>query len=429
MRLNKIKTKISSKLSNLQPRTHNLKPKMEAYIIDGVRTPIGNYQGTLASVRPDDLGALVIKSVVAKNPNIPTNAYDDVIMGCANQAGEDNRNVARMSLLLAGLPYTVPGETVNRLCSSGLSAIINANRAIKAGDGHLFIAGGIENMTRGPLVVSKPSSAYGTDSKMYDSSFGWRFINPKMHAMFGTDAMGETAENLVEKYNITREDQDAFALHSQQKATAAQTSGRLAKEIITVEIPQRKGEPIQFSKDEFIKPNTSKEGLTKLRPAFKKDGSVTAGNASGLNDGACATIIASEEAVKKYNLKPLARIVSSSVVGVEPRIMGIGPVEATKKALEKANLTLDQIDIIELNEAFAAQSIACIRELGLKDNDPRINPNGGAIAIGHPLGVTGARIAYSAALELQLTGKRYALITMCIGVGQGYAAIIERVAE
>ena len=402
---------------------------MEAYIIDGVRTPIGSYQGTLASVRPDDLGALVIKSVVENNPNIPKEAYDDVIIGCANQAGEDNRNVARMSLLLAGLPYTVPGETVNRLCSSGLSAIIHANRAIKAGDGHIFIAGGIENMTRGPLVVSKPSSAYGTDSKMYDTSFGWRFINPKLHKMYGTDAMGETAENLVEKYNITREDQDAFALNSQQKATAAQTSGRLAKEIVTVEIPQRKGDAIQFSKDEFIKPTTSMEGLSKLRPAFKKDGSVTAGNASGLNDGACATIIASEEAVKKYNLKPLARIVSSSVVGVEPRIMGIGPVEATKKALEKAGLTLDQIDIIELNEAFAAQSIACIRELGLKDNDPRINPNGGAIAIGHPLGVTGARIAYSAALELQLTGKRYALITMCIGVGQGYAAIIERVAE
>lgn len=400
---------------------------MEAYIIDGVRTPIGSYQGTLASVRPDDLGALVIQSVVEKNPSIPKEAYDDVIMGCANQAGEDNRNVARMSLLLAGLPYTVPGETVNRLCSSGLSAIIGANRAIKAGDGHVFIAGGIENMTRGPLVVSKPSSAFGTDSKMYDSSFGWRFINPKMHAMYGTDAMGETAENLVEKYNISREDQDAFALHSQQKATTAQTSGRLAKEIVTVEIPQRKGDPIQFSKDEFIKPTTSMEGLSKLRPAFQKDGSVTAGNASGLNDGACATIIASEEAVKKYNLKPLARIVSSSVVGVEPRIMGIGPVEATKKALEKANLTLDQIDIIELNEAFAAQSIACIRELGLQDNDARINPNGGAIAIGHPLGVTGARIAYSAALELQLTGKRYALITMCIGVGQGYAVIIERV--
>ncbi len=402
---------------------------MEAYIIDGVRTPIGSYQGTLASVRPDDLGALVIQTVVEKNSNIPTDAYDDVIMGCANQAGEDNRNVARMSLLLAGLPYTVPGETVNRLCSSGLSAIINANRAIKAGDGHVFIAGGIENMTRGPLVISKPSSAYGTDSKMYDSSFGWRFINPTLHTMYGTDAMGETAENLVEKYNISREDQDAFALNSQQKATAAQTSGRLAKEIVAVAIPQRKGDAIQFSKDEFIKPTTSLEGLAKLRPAFKKDGSVTAGNASGLNDGACATIIASEEAVKKYNLKPLARIVSSSVVGVEPRIMGIGPVEATKIALEKAGLTLDQIDIIELNEAFAAQSIACIRELGLKDNDPRINPNGGAIALGHPLGVTGARIAYSAALELQLTGKRYALITMCIGVGQGYAAIIERVAE
>jgi 3-oxoadipyl-CoA thiolase len=400
---------------------------MEAYIIDGVRTPIGSYQGTLASVRPDDLGALVIKTVVEKNPNIPAADYDDVIMGCANQAGEDNRNVARMSLLLAGLPYTVPGETVNRLCSSGLSAIINASRAIKAGDGHLFIAGGVENMTRGPLVVSKPSAAYGTDSKMYDSSFGWRFINPKMHAMYGTDAMGETAENLVEKYSISRQDQDAFALHSQQKAAAAQASGRLAKEIVAVEILQRKGDAIQFSKDEFIKPTTSMEGLAKLRPAFKKDGSVTAGNASGLNDGAAATIIASEEAVKKYNLKPLARIVCSAVVGVAPRIMGIGPVEATKKALEKAGLTLDQIDIIELNEAFASQSIACLRELGLKDTDPRVNPNGGSIAIGHPLGVTGARIAFSAALELQLTGKRYALITMCIGVGQGYAAIIERV--
>jgi len=400
---------------------------MEAYIIDGVRTPIGNYQGTLAAIRPDDLGALVIKTVTDNNPNIPKDAYDDVIMGCANQAGEDNRNVARMSLLLAGLPQTVPGETVNRLCSSGLSAIINASRAIKAGDGHLFIAGGIENMTRGPLVVSKPSSAYGTDSKMYDSSFGWRFINPKMKEMYGVDAMGETAENLVSKYNISREDQDAFAMNSQIKATKAQQSGRFEKEIVAVEIPQRKGDTVVFSKDEFIKSNTTLEGLSKLRAAFKKDGSVTAGNSSGLNDGAAATIIASEEAIKKYNLKPIARIVSSAVVGVEPSIMGIGPVEATKKALAKAGLTLDQIDIIELNEAFAAQSIACIRELGLKDNDPRINPNGGAIAIGHPLGVTGARIAYSAALELQLTGKRYALITMCIGVGQGYAAIIERV--
>jgi 3-oxoadipyl-CoA thiolase len=400
---------------------------MEAYIIDGVRTPIGSYQGTLSAVRPDDLGALVIKSVVEKNPNIPKDAYDDVIMGCANQAGEDNRNVARMSLLLAGLPHSVPGETVNRLCSSGLSAIIHANRAIKSGDGHIFIAGGIENMTRGPLVVSKPSAAFGTDSKMYDSSFGWRFINPKMHQQYGTDAMGETAENLVDKYNISREDQDAFAFNSQMKAAVAQQSGRLAKEIVAVEIPQRKVDPIVFSQDEFVKPSTTLEGLSKLRPAFRKDGSVTAGNASGLNDGAAATIIASEEAVKKYNLKPLARIVSSAVVGVEPRIMGIGPVEATNKALAKAGLTLADMDIIELNEAFAAQVLACTRAWGIADNDPRLNPNGGSIAIGHPLGVTGARIAYSAALELQLTGKRYALITMCIGVGQGYAAIIERV--
>lgn len=399
---------------------------MHAYIIDGVRTPIGSYQGTLSTVRPDDLGALVIKTVVEKNPNIPKEAYDDVIMGCANQAGEDNRNVARMSLLLAGLPYTVPGETVNRLCSSGLSAIIHANRAIKAGDGHIFIAGGIENMTRGPLVVSKPSAAFGTDSKMYDSSFGWRFVNPKMHQQYGTDAMGETAENLVDTYNISREDQDAFAYNSQMKAAAAQQSGRLAKEIVAVEIPQRKGDPIVFSKDEFVKPATTLEGLSKLRPAFRKEGSVTAGNASGLNDGAAATIIASEEAVKRYNLKPLARIVSSAVVGVEPRIMGIGPVEASNQALAKAGLTLADMDIIELNEAFAAQVLACTRAWGIADNDPRLNPNGGSIAIGHPLGVTGARIAYSAALELQLTGKRYALITMCIGVGQGYAAIIER---
>lgn len=400
---------------------------MEAYIIDGVRTPIGNYQGALAAVRADDLAAIVIKAIVEKNPNIPATAYDDVILGCANQAGEDNRNVARMASLLAGLPYSVPGETVNRLCSSGLSAVIHANRAIKAGDEHLFIAGGVEHMTRGPLVVSKPSTAYGTDSKMYDSSFGWRFVNPKMHQMYGTDAMGETAENLVDKYQISREDQDAFAYNSQMKATKAQQSGRLAKEIVAVEIPQRKGEPVVVAQDQFIKPNTTLEGLANLRPAFRKEGTVTAGNASGLNDGAAATIIASEEAVKKYNLKPLARIVSSAVVGVEPRIMGIGPVEATNKALEKAGLTLNDIDIIELNEAFAAQALACTRAWGIADNDPRLNPNGGSIAIGHPLGVTGARIAYSAALELQLTGKRYALITMCIGVGQGYAAIIERV--
>jgi acetyl-CoA acyltransferase len=400
---------------------------MEAYIIDGVRTPIGSYQGALAAVRADDLAAIVIKAIVEKNPNIPATAYDDVILGCANQAGEDNRNVARMASLLAGLPYSVPGETVNRLCSSGLSAVIHANRAIKAGDGHLFIAGGVEHMTRGPLVVSKPSTAYGTDSKMYDSSFGWRFVNPKMHQMYGTDAMGETAENLVDKYQISREDQDAFAYNSQMKATKAQQSGRLAKEIVAVEIPQRKGELVVVAQDQFIKSNTTLEGLANLRSAFRKEGTVTAGNASGLNDGAAATIIASEEAVKKYNLKPLARIVSSAVVGVEPRIMGIGPVEATNKALEKAGLTLNDIDIIELNEAFAAQALACTRAWGIADNDPRLNPNGGSIAIGHPLGVTGARIAYSAALELQLTGKRYALITMCIGVGQGYAAIIERV--
>lgn len=400
----------------------------EAYIIDGIRTPIGSYQGTLSAIRTDDLGALVIEEIVKRNPNIPKDAYDDVILGCANQAGEDNRNVARMSALLAGLPFTVPGETVNRLCSSGLSAIIHANRAIKAGDGDVFIAGGVENMTRGPYVVAKPSSAFGTDAKMYDSSFGWRFVNPKMQQLYGTDGMGQTAENLVEKYNISREDQDQFAYWSQMKAAKAQENGRLSKEIVTVEIPQRKKDPIQFSKDEFVKPNTSIEVLGKLRGAFKSErGRVTAGNSSGLNDGAAVTIIASEEAVKKYNLKPLARIVSSAVVGVEPRIMGIGPVEASNKALEKAGLTMADMDVIELNEAFAAQALACTRAWGLADDDPRLNPNGGSIAIGHPLGVTGTRITYSAALELKETGKRYALITMCIGVGQGYAAIIENV--
>lgn len=400
---------------------------MDAYIIDGIRTPIGNYKGTLSPVRADDLGALVIQELANKNPAIPKDAYDDVIMGCANQAGEDNRNVARMASLLAGLPHSVPGETVNRLCASGLSAIIHANRAIKAGDGDLFIAGGVEHMTRGPYAIAKPSSAYGNDAKMYDTSFGWRFVNPKMHEMYGTDGMGRTAENLVEIHNISRVDQDAFAYHSQMKATKAQENGRLAKEIISVSIPQRKKDPIIFSKDEFVKPNTQLEILAKLRPAFKKEGSVTAGNSSGLNDGAAATLIASEKAVKDYGLKPMAKIISSAVVGVEPRIMGIGPVEASNKALAKAGLTMNDMDIIELNEAFAAQSLACIRAWGLKDDDPRINPNGGAIAIGHPLGVTGARIAYSAALELQLTQNKYALVTLCIGVGQGYAAVIERV--
>jgi len=402
----------------------------EAYIIDGVRTPIGKFTGTLSKIRTDDLGAHVIKAIVERNPNIPKEAYDDVILGCANQAGEDNRNVARMCSLLAGLPWSVPGETVNRLCSSGLSSIIHANRAIKAGDGDLFIAGGVEHMTRGPWVISKVSKPFGRDAKMHDSSFGWRFVNKKMHEMYGTDGMGVTAENLVDKYNISREDQDKFAYASQMKAAEAQSNGRLAKEIISIEIPQRKADPITFEKDEFIRATTTMEALSKLRPAFRKaenGGTVTAGNASGLNDGAAATIIASEDAVKKYDLKPLAKIVSSAVVGVEPRIMGIGPVTASNKALAKAGLTMEDMDVIELNEAFASQSLACIREWGLADDDPRINPNGGAIAIGHPLGMTGARLCNSAALELSLTGKKYALVTMCVGVGQGYAAVLENV--
>lgn len=400
----------------------------EAYIVDGIRTPIGNFTGTLSTVRADDLGALVIKEIAKRNPNIPLEAYEDVIMGCANQAGEDNRNVARMSSLLAGLPFSVPGETINRLCSSGMSAIVAANRAIKAGEGDLFISGGVEHMTRGPWVISKVSKPFGRDAEMHDSSFGWRFVNPKMKEKFGTDAMGQTAENLVDKYKISREDQDKFAAWSQQKATVAQENGRLAKEILAVEIPQRKKDPIIFDKDEFIRPGTNVETLSKLRPAFRKEGgTVTAGNASGLNDGAAATIVASEDALKKYDLNPMARIVSSAVVGVEPRIMGIGPVGASELALKRAGLSLDDMDIIELNEAFAAQVLACTREMGLEDNDPRLNPNGGAIALGHPLGVTGARILHTAALELQLTGKRYALCTLCVGVGQGYATVIERV--
>ena len=400
---------------------------MDSFIIDGIRTPIGKFTGTLAPIRTDDLGAHVIRELVSRNPSVPTDAYDDVIMGCANQAGEDNRNVARMSLLLAGLPFTVPGETVNRLCSSGLSSIIHANRAIKAGDGDVFIAGGIEHMTRGPWVISKVSKAYGRDAQMHDSSFGWRFVNPKMDELYGTDGMGTTAENLYDKYQISREDQDKFAAWSQQKAAAAQANGRLAKEIVPVSIPQRKKDPIVFDKDEFIRAGTTAEILAKLRPAFRKEGTVTAGNASGLNDGAAATLIASADAIKKYNLKPLAKIVSSAVVGVEPRIMGIGPVKASLKALKKAGLTMEDMDVIELNEAFAVQALACMREWGLADDDPRLNPNGGAIAIGHPLGVTGTRMTYSAALELHEQNKKYALVTMCIGVGQGYAAIIERV--
>ncbi len=399
----------------------------EAYIIDGIRTPIGSFGGTLSAIRADDLAAIVIKELVERNPTIPTDAIDDVILGCHNQAGEDNRNVARMASLLAGLPVTVPGETVNRLCASGMSAIINASRAIKSGDGDVFIAGGVEHMTHGPLVISKSSKAYGTDAKMEDSSFGWRFVNPKMKEMYGVDPMGITAENLVDLYNISREDQDLFSYNSQMKAARAQENKVLAQEIIPVRIPQRKGEVILFSEDEFIRESTTVATLAKLKPAFKADGTVTAGNASGLNDGAAVTFVASGNAVKKYNLKPLARIVSSAVVGVEPRIMGIGPVTATQNALAKAELTLADIDIIELNEAFAAQGLACIRALGLEDDDPRINVNGGAIALGHPLGMSGTRIVHSAALSLKRLGKKYALATMCIGVGQGYAVIIESV--
>jgi 3-oxoadipyl-CoA thiolase len=350
-------------------------------------------------------------------------------MGCANQAGEDNRNVARMALLLAGLPVTVPGETVNRLCASGMSAVVGAARAIAANNGDLFIAGGVEHMTRGPWVMNKTSTPYGRDAQLFDSSFGWRFINPAMKERYGVDAMGETAENLLDlpmEQAITREDQDRFALWSQQKAAAARSNGRLAQEIAPVAIPQRKGDAVRFADDEFIKAQTSIEALSGLKPAFRKNGTVTAGNASGLNDGAAAVLVASEGALKTHGLRPLARIVSSAVVGVEPRIMGIGPVNATRLALKRAGLTLVDIDILELNEAFAAQVLSCTRSLGIADNDPRINPNGGAIALGHPLGMSGARLLQTAALELQATGKRYALCTMCIGVGQGYATIIER---
>jgi 3-oxoadipyl-CoA thiolase len=399
----------------------------QAFITDAIRTPIGNFTGTLAQVRTDDLAAHVLAALVERNPNLDPKAVADVILGCANQAGEDNRNVARMASLLAGLPHTVPGETVNRLCASGMSAAAQAMRAVRNGDGAIFMAGGVENMSRGPYVMSKPSRAYGTDSKMYDSSFGWRFVNPKMFKLYGTDAMGETAENLVAQYGISREDQDAFALWSQQKATAAQQNGRLAEEIAPVEIPQRKKDPIIFKNDEFIKPKSSAEILAKLRPAFKKEGgSVTAGNASGLNDGAGALLIASEQGLKEQSLKPLARMVSMGVAGVEPRVMGIGPVYASAIALKKAGLALADMDIIELNEAFAAQALACTRKMGLADNDPRINPNGGAIALGHPLGMSGARLLQTAAIELQKTNKKYALCTMCIGVGQGYAVVLER---
>lgn len=396
------------------------------YIIDGVRSPIGSFGGALRDVRADDLAAHSLSALLAKSPDLDPAAVADVLLGCANQAGEDNRNVARMASLLAGLPTSVPAETINRLCASGLSAIQHAARAMTHGDGDVFIAGGVEHMTRGPYVMSKSGRAYGTDSQLYDSSFGWRFINPKMRDSYGVDAMGETAENLVDQYGISRADQDAFALWSQQKTAAAQAAGRFAEEIAPVSIAQRKGDALVVSQDEFPKPGTTLEALSALRPAFRKDGTVTAGNASGLNDGSAAVLLATGQGIKDHNLSPLARVVAGGVAGVEPRTMGIGPVPATQKALAKAGLSLKDIDVIELNEAFAAQALACTRALGLDDRDDRINPNGGAIALGHPLGMSGARIALAAARELHRRQGRYALVTMCIGVGQGYAVILER---
>jgi len=399
---------------------------MNAFIVDGVRTPIGNFGGTLAELRADDLAAIVLKGLVDRHPSLDTKQIADVILGCANQAGEDNRNVARMALLLAGLPVDVPGETVNRLCASGMAAAVNAARAAHAGEGDLFIAGGVEHMTRGPWVISKTSTAFGRDAQMFDSSFGWRFINPKMKELYGVDAMGETAENLAEHDAIGRDDQDAFALWSQQKATVARDSGRFDKEIISVTIPKRKGDPLVFAKDEFIKSESTSEALGRLKPAFRNGGTVTAGNASGLNDGAAALLITSEQGLKIHGLTPMTRIVASAVTGAEPRIMGIGPVEASRLALKRAGLTMNDIDLIELNEAFAAQALACTRQLGLDDRDSRLNVNGGAIALGHPLGMSGARLLQTASIELVQTKKRYALCTMCIGVGQGYAVILER---
>ena len=398
----------------------------DAFLVDAVRSPIGSFGGSLAPVRADDLAAHVLRELIKRHPSLDPSALDDVILGCANQAGEDNRNVARMAALLAGLPVSVPGETVNRLCASGMAAVVGAARAIAAGHGELFIAGGVEHMTRGPWVMNKTSTPYGRDAQLFDSSFGWRFVNPRMKEQYGTDAMGETAENLLDANPVSREDQDRFALWSQQKAAAAQASGRLAQEIAPVPIPQRKGDPVLFAHDEFVKPKSTAEALAALKPAFRKNGTVTAGNASGLNDGAAAVLVASDAGLKQHGLSPKARVVSSAVVGVEPRIMGIGPVSASRLALKRAGLTLDQMDLLELNEAFAAQVLSCTRSLGLADTDPRINPNGGAIALGHPLGMSGARLLQTAAIELQALGKRYALCTMCIGVGQGYAVVLER---
>ncbi len=398
-----------------------------AYIIDAVRTPIGLFAGSLATIRPDDLAAHVLRALMSRHPSLDPASIEDVILGCANQAGEDNRNVARMALLLAGLPYTIAGETVNRLCASGMAAVIHAARALDTGNGDLMIAGGVESMTRGPWVISKTSTPFGRDAEMHDSSFGWRFIHPLMRELYGVDSMGMTAENLAEIHRISREDQDIFAFQSQQKTARAQQLGWFQKEIVPVPVPLKKGPPQLVETDEFPKPGTTLAGLAALRTAFKKEGSVTAGNASGLNDGAAALLLASEAGIRLHGLRPIARIVAAAVAGVEPRIMGIGPVYATQKALKRAGLSLNDMGIIELNEAFAAQVLACTRTLGMDDDDQRLNPHGGAIAIGHPLGMSGARLLQSAALQLQASGQRYALCTMCIGVGQGYAVILERV--
>ena len=397
----------------------------DTYIIDGIRTPIGSFGGGLSAVRGDDLLAHTIKSLLGRLPSLAPESIEEVFIGCANQAGEDNRNVARMALLLAGLPTSIGGETVNRLCASGMAAAINASRAIKDNAGELYIAGGVEHMTRAPYVLSKASGSFGRDQKLEDSSFGWRFINPVMEHLYGVDSMGMTAENLADEFSIAREDQDLFALWSQQKTKEAHESGFYTDEIIPIPIPQRKGDALWFTDDEFPKKQTTIEKLSGLRPAFRSNGTVTAGNASGLNDGAAVLLIGSEEGCALAGKNPLSRILSAAVSGVAPRIMGIGPVEASKKALSRAGLSLDQMDIIEINEAFSAQVLACTRALGLSDKDPRINPNGGAISLGHPLGMTGARILLTASRQLKATGKRYALVTMCIGVGQGYATVLE----
>jgi 3-oxoadipyl-CoA thiolase len=398
-----------------------------AYIVDGTRTPIGNLAGALSEARPDDLAAHVIRALLDRYPSLDPARVGDVILGCANQAGEDNRNVARMAGLLAGLPVSVPGETVNRLCASGMAATVNAARAVMLGDGDLYVAGGVESMTRAPFVMSKASRPFGRDVELFDTSLGWRFVNPKMRAAHGTDAMGETAENVAERLGITREDQDLYACRSQQKAASARERGRFVREITPVDVPAGRKGTVRVEQDEFIRPDTTLEGLAKLKPAFRQGGSVTAGNASGLNDGACALLVASEEMVKELGAEPLARVVSTAVAGVEPRVMGLGPVPASREALRKAKLSLDDMALIELNEAFAAQVLGCLRELGVADDDARVNPNGGAIALGHPLGMSGARLLLTAAHDLRERGERYALCTMCVGVGQGMATIIERV--